>query len=625
MDRNSIIGFVLLLLLGTGYIFWSNHEQKAYLEQKAADSVAAAARMQVAPDSAAAKTSQTGENALLSNAGTDSLEADTTNSVFKGQATITNLENDVLDLGFSSKGGYPIQATLKKYNNYSGGVVNYFNGDENKLSIEIPYQGRSISTQELYFTPSVSTVADGGQRLTMTADLEKGKQVVFYYVLPKDGYMMTAGFRLVGFGKELASAASLPFTWTTAALKTEKDMENERYYMQVHFQYKDGEDDYFTLSRHENEEMEKPVKWFSVRSHFFNSTIIADNDFSKGNYEAKENKADDSTIIVVNTNHFDLPVANAGAQYDFGFRWLISPNDYNLLKSYNVGLEEMISLGYGPFFFVKYISKWVIIPLFDFLCSSVGNVGLSIILLILIIRLFLSFFTYKSHLSSAKMKALKPELDKLKEKFGDNQQQMGMEQMKLYRTAGVSPLGGCLPMLLQMPFLLAVYYFIPTAIQLRQVPFLWSKDLSTYDSIMSLPFNIPMYGDHVSLFTLLMTATSLFLALYNKNAMTGGAPAGGGGNADMAKMMKYMPYVMPFMFLGWFNGMAAGLTLYYTCSNLISMGQQFVIQKFIIDEESIRAKIQERKSRPKKEATSKWQQRLEEMQKMQAEKTKNKR
>lgn len=626
MDRNSIIGFILLLLLGTGYIFWNNHEQNTYLAQKAADSVAAAKRIQLAPKAAVDSSVATlgDSSAVAVNGTTDSAAAKPT--AFKGAVTYTTLANNDLNLQFSSRGGNPVKANLPKYKTYGGTPLNYFDGKVNKLSFAIPFGGQTISTSELNFTPEITTLGDSGQRLTMTADMGQGHQVVFYYVLPKTGYMMTAGFRLVGFEKELSGLKSLPLTWSTQALRTEKDMENERYYMQVHFQYKDGDDDYFTLSRSPEEKMEKPVKWFSVRSHFFNSTLIADNDLGEGKFEAKEDKADDSTVIVTNVNSFDVPLANATGSYDFGYRWLISPNDYHLLKSYDLGLENMISLGYGIFFFVKYISMWVIIPLFELLTNNIASVGICIILLIFIIRLFLSFFTYKSHLSSAKMKALKPELDELKKKLGDNSQQMGMEQMKLYRTAGVNPLGGCLPMLLQMPFLLAVYYFIPTAIELRQVPFLWSKDLSTYDSILNLGFKIPLYGDHVSLFTLLMTATSLLLALYSKNTMggMGGAPAGG-GNADMTKMMKYMPYVMPFMFLGWFNSMAAGLTLYYTCSNLISLAQQFVIQKFIINEDSIHAKIQERKNKPEAQTTSKWQQRLNEMQKAQADKMKNKR
>ncbi len=270
-------------------------------------------------------------------------------------------------------------------------------------------------------------------------------------------------------------------------------------------------------------------------------------------------------------------------------------------------------MGFGIFSFVKYISKWFVIPLYDLLSSITTNVAVLIMLLTLILRLLLSFFSYKSFLSTAKMRVLKPEIDALKEKYADNQQQFGMEQMKLYRSAGVNPMGGCLPMLLQMPFLLAMYYFFPTSLSLRQANFLWADDLSTYDSILDFGFKIPLYGDHISLFTLIMTATSLFLALYNKNMTP--------GSAEMNNpVMKYMPYVLPIMFLGWFNNMAAGLTFYYAFSNILSIVQQFVIKKFFIDEEKILKKLQENKLKPAQ--TSKWQQRLEEMQKLQADKQK---
>jgi YidC/Oxa1 family membrane protein insertase len=611
MDRNSIIGFALLLLLGTGYIFWNNHEQKAYLEQRSADSVAKAA-------------------ILTSNLPATHLHSDTSSGdkaaalvpadsnvpgAYSGTESRVILDNGNLHLTFSTKGGYPVQASLDSFKTYSGDSLIFFKGKNNELSFDIPVNGKTVSTRQLYFTPETSPLPDGGTQLTMTAEAAPGKRVILHYALPKTGYMMSANLRLVGFQQELAAAKSIPLTWSTEALLTEKDMKNERRYMQVHFRYEDGEHDYFSVQRTPAKKMEKPVEWLSVRSPFFNSTIIADKPMTDGDFDFKVPKeGTDSTVIASNSSDFHIPVV-ASNDFSFGFSWLISPNDYNLLKSYKADLEEMIPLGYGVFFFVKYISKWVIIPLFDFLSGFVSNFGVIILLLTLIIRLCLSFFTYKSHLSSAKMRVLKPELDELKKKYGDNQQQMGMEQMKLYRTAGVNPLGGCFPMLLQMPFLLAVYYFIPTAIQLRQTHFLWAEDLSTYDSILNLGFNIPFYGDHVSLFTLLMTATSLFLAVYNKN-MTGAAPGGG----DMNKMMKYMPYVMPFMFLGWFNSMAAGLTLYYTFSNLISIAQQFIIQKFIINEDAIHAKMQEKKNKPA--STSKWQQRLEQMQKAQTEKMK---
>lgn len=613
MDRNSIIGFVLLLLLGTGYIFWNNHQQSEYLAQKTADSVARAALMPpvdtLQKTIAAAGTQNSDANPIV-----DSSLA----PAYRGEASTVKLDNGYLNLSFNTKGGFPTRVALDSFKTYYGDSLAFFNGDNNKLSFNIPVDGKTIATEQLYFTPHIENLANGGKSLTMTADLGDGKKVILSYALASKSYMINTSFRLVGFQQDLASVQGIKMVWNTEALHTEKDIDMERQGragLQVHFRYKDGEHDYFTLKRTPQKSLDKPIEWFSVRSDFFNSTIIADQEMTKASFDSKEPQ-NDTNVIAFNSSDFTLPVM-ASSDYSFNFRWLISPNDYQLLKSYKLDLEEIIPLGFGPFFFVKYISKWFVIPLFNFLANYV-SIGLAIILMTLIIRLALSFFTYKSHLSSAKMRVLKPELDELKKRIGDNQQQMGVEQMKLYKSAGVNPLGGCLPMLLQMPFLLAMYYFIPTAIQLRQASFLWAPDLSTYDSILDLGFKIPFYGDHVSLFTLMMAATSLILAVYSKN-MTGGAP---GGDSQMNAMMKYMPYVMPFMFLGWFNTMAAGLTFYYTFSNLISIAQQFIIQKFIIDEKAIHAKIQEKKLKPA--STSKWQQKLEEMQKMQAEKAKKK-
>jgi YidC/Oxa1 family membrane protein insertase len=439
----------------------------------------------------------------------------------------------------------------------------------------------------------------------MTAKVAPGQSIVLDYSLPAKGYMMTANLRLIGFQQDLSTIQNIPVIWNTEMLHTEKDMKNERMNMQIHYQMKDGGHDYFTVSRTPTKTLDEPVHWMSIRSHFFNSTLVAEEAFKTGSFDGKEPA--DSGIVATNTSNFQIPV-KASNDFAFGFKWYMGPNDYKILKAQNIGMDELIQLGVGPFFFVKYISKWMIIPIFDVLSTFISSFGIIIICLTLIIRLLTSFFTYKSYLSTAKMRVLKPELDELKAKYGDNQQQMGVEQMKLYRTAGVNPLGGCLPMLLQMPFLLSVYYFIPTAIQLRQSSFLWAPDLSTYDNVLQLGFTIPFYGDHVSLFTLLMTISSLFLAVYNKNMSA--AP---GGNDANAQMLKYMPYIMPVLFLGWFNSLAAGLTFYYTFSNLLSILQQFIIQKFVINEAKIHAKIQENRNKPA--TTSKWQQRLEEMQK----------
>jgi YidC/Oxa1 family membrane protein insertase len=605
MDRNSIIGFVLLLALGAGYIFWNNHEQKAYLEQKHADSVAMAANR---------KPVITAQQVAIPADSANRVIDTTLPPAFRGTAGRVSLSNDDVSLQFNTKGGFPVEAGLDSFKTYAGKPLSIFSGEKgNKLSFNIPVNGKTLSTDQLYFTPEVTSLPDGGKQMRMTAVVAPGQSIVLDYALPRKGYMMTANLRLIGLQQDLATVQQIPVNWSTEVLHTEKDLKNERMNMQVHYRMKDGEHDYFTISRTPSKTLDQPVHWMAVRSHFFSSVLIADEGFKTGSFDGKEPA--DTGIVATNTSTFAIPV-KASNDYSFAFRWYMGPNDYKVLKSYKIDMEEMIPLGFGIFFFVKYISKWMIIPIFDILSQFISSFGIIIICLTLIIRLLTSFFTYKSYLSSAKMRVLKPELDELRAKYGDNQQQMGMEQMKLYRTAGVNPLGGCLPMLLQMPFLLAVYYFIPTAIQLRQSHFLWSNDLSTYDSVLNLGFNIPFYGDHVSLFTLLMTISSLFLAVYNKN-MTAGAP---GANDANAQMLKYMPYIMPILFLGWFNGMAAGLTFYYTFSNLVSIAQQFIIQKFVINEEKIHKKIQENRNKPA--GTSKWQQRLEEMQKAQAAKMK---
>lgn len=605
MDKNSIIGFVLLVLLGGGYIFYNNYESEKYQEyrkQVVADSLEKVEQMLPA----APPTTPEGDSLNL---------LDTVQNAFQGRASIVSLHNEKIKLDFSTQGGYPVAAALDSFTTYHGKDSLYlFNGQENELSFELPYEGKILTTKNLYFQPESTTTASGDQQLRMVSDLGGGKQIILEYTLPKESYVMKANFRAIGFQNELSKASEIPMTWVTKAERTEKDVTNERLNFQNHFTFADGDHDYFTIERTNEETLEESVKWFGVRTHFFNSTIIADQTFKNGNYVGTINK-EDTTHIGINKTTLNI-ASQASNDFSFGFQWLISPNQYKLLKSFDLGLDEMVQLGVGPFAFVKYISKWLIIPLFDFLSQFTTSFGWIIILMTIIIRLVLSFFTYKSQKSTAKMRVLKPEIDALKAKYGDNQQQIGIEQMKLYKSAGVNPMGGCLPMLLQMPFLLAMYYFFPNAIGLRQSEFLWSNDLSTYDSIMDLPFKIPFYGDHISLFTILMAATSFFLAFYSQKSN----PAGAEMNNPM---IKYMPFIMPLMFLPWFNNMAAGLTFYYTLSNIFSILQQFVIQKFLIDEDKILKQINENKLKPKN-TTSKWQQRLEQMQKMQAEQMKQK-
>ncbi|WP_276132978.1 membrane protein insertase YidC [Polluticoccus soli] len=592
MDRNSVIGFGLLILLLIGYVVYNQQSQSAYLEQKRADSIAYAKAHPKPLVDSAKLVAQAQQAADTLN---DSLRA-AMPPAYTGQAQTVKLENKQLSVDFTTKGAHPTSARLVEYKTSQGGPLYLFNGADNQLSAVLPINNGAVATSDLYYTPSERTEPDGSKTIQFTADMGNGQAVNILYSLPAEGYMLKGSIQLTGM-----QVQSLPITWQTQTLHTERTLATERQNAQVYYHQKNNDHDYFTINNQEKIEVDEPAHWVGLRMQYFSTAFIADDAFNKVTTNSTTN-VPDSNVVAKNHTAIDAKTTNN----QVGFRWYIGPNHYKTLRSYKIDLDEMVPLGYGVMSFVKYINKWLIIPIFNTLSQFITNYGVIIMIMTIMIRLILSFFTYKSYLSAAKMRVLKPEIDELRAKYGEDQQKFSMEQMKLFRTAGVNPLGGCLPTLFQLPILFAMYYFFPTSIELRQQPFLWANDLSTYDSIATLPFNIPFYGDHVSLFTLLMTASSLFLALYNRN-MTQQDPNN--------PMLKYMPYIFPFMLIGVFNKMAAALTFYYFFSNMISIAQQFIIQKYIINEKAIHAQIQENKNKPA--TPSKWQQRLEQMQKSQ--------
>jgi YidC/Oxa1 family membrane protein insertase len=366
-----------------------------------------------------------------------------------------------------------------------------------------------------------------------------------------------------------------------------------------------GEDgfDYFTMSDGLNESWEKGVKWLGVKQKFFNTTVIADDGFKYAEISCKV--PDDSLKVVAQTMANLRAVFPASNKANIGLQFYVGPNDFSILKKYKLDMEDMVNLGQGFYAFVKYINRWIVLPVFSLFEKYVSSLGLAIALLTLFIRLATSPLVYTSYVSGAKMKALRPELDVLKEKLKDDQQAYSMEQMKLFRTAGVNPLGGCIPALLQIPIFFALYSFFNSNIALRGEAFWWSKDLSSYDAVLTWSFNIPGLGSHLSLFTVLAVVTSLLISLYSMS-MTPDQ-----GNP----VLKYMPYIFPVMLLGIFNGLPSSLTWYYTVSNVITLVLQFVIQNYIIDHTKILSQIQENKKKPREK--SKWQERLEQMQQTQ--------
>ncbi|MDE3255104.1 MAG: membrane protein insertase YidC [Bacteroidota bacterium] len=590
MDKNSVIGFSLLVALLLGYLAINNYEQKGALEKKQADSIAYA---KTHPKIATAQ--------VVAKNNTDTLSSKDTSLVATPVDTVLNLDNAFVSVDIHTKGGNITKALLKNYKTYYQKPLVLFDSTENQLSFAL--NTASIkNSNELYYTPSLQE-NEKGKSIVLTASINPQQQVVITYTLETNAHHVTCSYKLIGFAMN-----TLVMNWDNTVARTEKSSDAEKQNVQEHYKYSNGDQDYFSIRDEKKERLNEGVQWIGLRTGYFSQALIAKNNvFNASNCNAI-NDTKDTNHVVFNRLSFQLPLQNNEASMD----WYIGPNDYATLKSYQIGLEEMVPLGTGIFAFVKYVNKWLILPMFNLLNSWQLNLGLIIILMTLIIRLALSFFTYKSYLSTAKMRLMKPELDVLREKFPD-QQAFSVEQMKLYRSAGVNPLGGCLPMLFQLPFLVAMYCFIPTNIVFRQVSFLWADDLSTFDSILNLPFSIPLYGDHVSLFTLLMTASSLFLALYNRN-MTPQDPNN--------PMMKYLPFVFPIMLMGVFNKMAAALTFYYFFGNMVSIAQQFIIQKLFINEEAIHKQLQENKNKPA--TASKWQQKLEEMQRLQQEKAKKK-
>jgi YidC/Oxa1 family membrane protein insertase len=397
---------------------------------------------------------------------------------------------------------------------------------------------------------------------------------------------------------KLVSQNTINLLWQTETPQVEKDIKYER--QQTHICYlENGSYDFEYVGTGDDMKFEKNLEWLAVKQQFFISALSAKNKFQRA--DVKWVVPDDSKKIISQTTaHLSLAVT--GNAVTLPLQLYYGPSDYTILAASGNKMENIVPYGSGIFAFVKYINRHFLLPVFDFFRNNIASMGMVILLLTLLIRLITSPILYKSYLSGAKMKALKPEIDRLKEKFGEDKQAFSMEQMKLWKSAGVSPLGGCLPALLQIPIFMSLYYFFQSNISLRGQSFLWAKDLAAYDSIATLPFSIPFYGDHVSLFTITATLTSLIISIYSMSSM----------QDNSNPVMKYMPYIFPVLLLGVFNNLPAALTWYYTVSNTITLILQIVIQKYIINHEKILAQIEENRKKPVKQ--SKFQERLTAMQ-----------
>jgi YidC/Oxa1 family membrane protein insertase len=614
-DKNTIIGFVLLGVLFFVFFWYTNKQQQAARleKQRMEDSIARVNATKIKPvDSTAAKLDSLKTDSLAK----ASIAGDFTSAATGTEQTVA-VENELMKVTFTNKGGQVKSVELKKYLSYNGKHVILGGGPADDLSYAInTAPNHAAQTSELYFTPAQPVKnADGSQTVSFTLAAANGQSITHQFTVKPDNYMIDWNVQLQGADK-LLTQSSMNLLWNYAMMQQETSSTYERRQSRICF-LQDGSYDYKMAANGKKEEFTKPTDWVAVKQQFFNATLLAKNKIQSGAIQLTQ-QADTSKELYASAASLKVQVP-ASASATVPFQLYFGPNNYDILKKYDNQMENIVDLGSGIFSFVKYINRWIIMPVFNFFASFIKNYGWVIALLTLFIRLVTSPLTYTSYVSGAKMRVLRPELDVLKKKFGSDQQGYAMEQMKLFREAGVNPMGGCIPALLQIPIFFALYSFFSSHIALRGQNFLWSHDLASYDVIARLPFTVPFgFGDHISLFTLTAIITSFLISIYNMSmSMT---------PDQNNPALKYMPYIFPFILLFVFNGLPSALTWYYTVSNLITLGLQFVIQKYIIDHDKILAKIEEKRKQPK--TKSKWQERYSQMmeaqQKLQEMKEKNK-
>jgi YidC/Oxa1 family membrane protein insertase len=472
----------------------------------------------------------------------------------------------------------------------------------NKISYSINSGNQqTAATSDLLFTSApIITNADNSQTVSFSVKDSSGKQEVKHvFIMRPNEYMIDFSINLEG-ADQLTTQQSINLLWQTQTERIEKDLTYEKE--QTHIaQVSDGKFDFEMLGSGNTQKHDKPLDWVAVKQQFFISSLVNKNKFSSAEVKWMVPSDTGLSIIGQTTANFRVNVPS-GRTAQIPLQIYYGPSDYNILKAYGNQLENIVPYGSGVFAFVKYINRHFLLPVFDLLRKNVASMGIVILLLTLFIRLLTSPILYKSYVSGAKMKALKPEIDKLKDKHGEDKQAFSMDQMKLWKSAGVSPLGGCLPALLQIPIFMSLYYFFQSNISLRGENFLWAKDLAAYDSIYNMPFSIPFYGDHISLFTITATLTSLLISIYSMSSM----------QDNSNPVMKYMPYIFPVMLLGVFNNLPSALTWYYTISNTITLILQIIIQQYIIDHDKILAQIEINRKKPVKQ--SKLQEKIQAMQ-----------
>ena len=647
MDKKTILGIVVVAVLFLGFAYVNTKQQEKYQQEMAAwqayqDSVAAASRPAVpAADSAAGGAA---ESAVAASGGATAPEAEADLAQTVRQRRIAamgeyltaaqeaepeefTVENEVMTVRFSTRGGQITGVTLKDYTKYAP------RGQRDQL-IELmdPASARfdmsfyvknglnnvKVNTMDYVFRAEPVETAGDARRVTMRLAVAENAWLEYEYLIynkqaPERDYLVDFNVRLVNMAPQMANQTSIGIDWSNVSYQNEKGFQNENMYTTLAYRFP-GESSIEELGMSDgakSKSVSTAVNWVAFKQQFFSSVFIAPQNVSSANM-AFDTAAPGSELLKSFSVQMAVPYSAQVEGYDFAFYF--GPNKYAILKKVtdnngaDLHMERLIPLGWGIF---GWVNRWCVIPVFDFLRNYIGSFGIIILILVILVKLVISPLTYKSYVSMAKMRLIKPQVDELNKKYPKKEDAMKKQQatMELYKKAGINPMGGCIPMLIQLPILIAMFRFFPASIELREQPFLWADDLSSYDSIVNLPFSIPFYGDHVSLFALLMAVSLFGYSYFNYQQTASSQP-------QMAGMKFMMVYMMPIMMLLWFNSYSSGLCYYYLLSNLFTIGQTLVIRR-IVDDEKIHAVMQANAARKSKGKKSKFQQRYEELMRQQ--------
>jgi YidC/Oxa1 family membrane protein insertase len=625
MNKNSLIGFILIAAIMIGYTYWfTPSADELAKKQYTADSLARVEQQRI--ETERARLTQMQEAATPEQPAAEVLESLDDNyqalrdkyaefaGAAKGTQASTIIENDLFKVEISNKGGHIQTVELKDYKTYDSLPLILLDPQSTRFALTFFAKNRLVNTEDLYFTPSSAEThleVSGDEVITFSmrlyTDLPNGEKntsayIEYLYSIRGDNYMFDFDINMVGLDDIIsANNRYVGLNWY-ADLRKQELSQDQWNGSTIYFKYLNDDVEYMSETDDDEEQIATKLKWVSYKQRFFSSTIIAREAFENGKLTVTEkNDAGNDRYLKTMESEFELPINLSGTTH-IPLSFYFGPNSFNTLKAYDLDLERQIPIGWS-FFLLAWINEYIVIFVFDWLGGFGWNYGIVILVLTIMLKIVLFPIAYKTYYSSAKMRVLKPEIDEIGKKFPKQEDAMKKQQavMGLYRQAGVNPAAGCVPMLLQMPILFAMFKFFPASIELRQQPFLWATDLSSYDSIAQLPFTIPFYGDHVSLFTLLMTISTIMYTYMNNQMMSAQTQMPG---------MKTMMYLMPIMFLGIFNGYASGLSYYYFLANIITFGQMFVF-RYAINEDKLRAKIEINKKKPAKKKSG-FQKRLEE-------------